>query len=385
MQIRLKSLKNILSELWNNIKLYYFFLKLNPIMKTKNNLLSAVILLMSVFAIALTGCTEEDSNKALEADLSVTITTSSANAYVGHDLNYTITVKNNGPKDALNVKAIATLPGTVSFVGADNDGSPSGGKVNWNLSTLASGKTSNLSVVLNVNNGISEGTEIKITVAVSSDTNDPKSDNNTASSEINVSVPPDDGPISGTVTGIINENEYVESQSNGSVFFNRIPHTLDKFIELQNQIAHTPQGAVAMMLIAMRIYQQYPIEGMKCMTAACTGSLIVPSSAAGSYGGYIMSNVSTLKERLKIYPYLPFIYYQGAEPENGYTPDAPPYKANMYTNLYSYSQSSGGMWIKLFVETKGADSNRPVSVRKAGNIYKVVEYSSLYLGPKPPK
>lgn len=354
-------------------------------MKTKNNLLSAVILVMSVLVIALTGCTEEDSNKAMEADLTVTVSTGSANAHVGHDLNYTISVKNNGPKDALNVKAVATLPSTVSFVGADNDGSLSGGKVNWNLTTLSSGKTANLALMININNGVAEGTEIKISASVSSDTDDPESDNNSSSAEITVSVPPDDGEISGTVSGIINENEYIESESSGGVSFNRIPHTIEKFVELQNQIAHTPQGAVTMMLIAMRIYQQYPVEGMKCLTAACTGSLTVPSSAAGSYEGYIMSNVNTLKDRLKSYPYLPYIYYQGAEPENGYTPDAPPYRVNMYTNLYSYSPSSDGMWIKLFVETKGADSNRPVSVRKAGSIFKVVEYSSLYLGPKPPK
>ena len=266
-------------------------------MNAKHKLIKALLLLLPVFIIALGACNDDDSNKALEADLSVTVSTGSANAHVGHDLNYTITVKNNGPKDALNVKAIATLPSSVSFIGADNDGSLSGGKVNWILTTLASGKTANLALIISVNNGVAEGTEIKISATVSSDTNDPKSDNNSSSAEITVSVPPDDGEISGTVSGMINENEYVETQSTGGVSFNRIPHTIDKFVELQNQISHTPQGAVAMMLIAMRIYQQYPVEGMKCMTAACTGSLIVPSSAAGSYGGYIMSNVNTLKDR----------------------------------------------------------------------------------------
>jgi len=192
-------------------------------------------------------------------------------------------------------------------------------------------------------------------------------------------LPPDTGPITGTIDGVINESEWDPSQSTTTVTISRLCHTIEKFVELQNQIAVKPQGAVVMVIVAMRIYQQYPIEGMKCLTAACTSPLTVPSSASGSYNGEIMANTSTLKGNLKNYPRLPFIYYEGAAPDNGYVPNGPPYVVKLYTNMYSYNEGR----IKLFVETLGADSNRPATVRKIGNIYKVNEFSSLYLAHKP--
>jgi hypothetical protein len=192
-------------------------------------------------------------------------------------------------------------------------------------------------------------------------------------------LPPDTGPITGTIDGVINETQWDPSQSTTTVTISRLCHTIEKFVELQNQIAVKPQGAIVMVIIAMRIYQQYPIEGMKCLTAACTSPLTVSSSAAGSYNGEIVANTSTLKSNLSSYPRLPFIYYEGAAPDNGYVPNGPPYVVKLYTNQYSYNEGR----IKLFVETLGADSNRPATVRKIGNIYKVNEFSSLYLAHKP--
>ncbi len=199
-------------------------------------------------------------------------------------------------------------------------------------------------------------------------------------------LPPDNDPVEGWITGTISESGFDEDASQTTVSINRIPHTLGKFLELRDQIAHTPQGAVVMMIVAFRIYQQYPIEGMKCLTANSTYPLIGPApNNPGAYEGYAMNNTTTLRHRLSELSYLPFIYYLGASPQNGYTPDAPPYQVEMYANPHSYIPSSDGtMRIKLFVKTLGADSARPVTVRKTGELYSVTEYSSLYLSPKPP-
>jgi hypothetical protein len=196
-------------------------------------------------------------------------------------------------------------------------------------------------------------------------------------------LPPDDGAISGTITGTINETQYDDNESTTSVSITRLCHTIEKFVELQNQIAVKPQGAVVMIIVAMYVYQKYPIEGMKCLSAASTSPLTAASTVDGNYQGQIMLGTGTLKNNLLNYPRLPYIYYQGASPQNGYVPTAPPYVVNMYTNTYSYSQASDGLRIKLFVETLGADSNRPCTVKKVGNIYKVTEFSSLYLSHKP--
>lgn len=197
-------------------------------------------------------------------------------------------------------------------------------------------------------------------------------------------LPPDDEPVAGTIFGEISEVDFDAQKSESSIVINRIPHTITKFLELRNQVAHTPQGAAIMMLVAMRIYQQYPIEGMKCLTAACTTPLIVPSTGAGNYDGYVMGNISELKRKLTDYAYLPYIYYEGAGPSNGYKPNGPPYTVDFMVNMYSYiSSTDGSLRIKVYVKTEGADSPRPVTVRKIGDHYKITEYSSLYLAPKP--
>ncbi len=190
-------------------------------------------------------------------------------------------------------------------------------------------------------------------------------------------------PINGQISGIINQNAYDSSQSTTSISINRMCSNLDDFLELQSLIADKPQGAVAMMILAMAIYQQDPIVGKMCLTAASTDPLISPSTAQGSYNGYIITNISRLTENLNTYPHLPFIYFSGASPTNAYTPLAPPYVLDMSTNPYSYSQGGDGLVrIKLFVQTLGADSARPATVKKVGNIYKITEFSSLYLAYK---
>lgn len=197
-------------------------------------------------------------------------------------------------------------------------------------------------------------------------------------------VPPDNDPVIGTVNGEISETVFTESLSTSTIVFNRLPHSLAKFLELRNQVAHTPQGAAAMMVVAMNIYRQYPVEGMKCLTANCTSPLIVPATNnAGAYEGYVMGNTSELQRKLKDYPHLPNVYFKGASPANKYTPDGPPFTMELATNLYSYQSSTdGSIRIKLFVSTLGSDSPRPIVVRKIGNLYMVTEYSSLYLAPK---
>jgi len=196
-------------------------------------------------------------------------------------------------------------------------------------------------------------------------------------------LPSDTDPVIGTIDGEIALAEYSESKSTSIVTINRIPHTIEKFLELRAQIAITPQGAAVMMIVAMRIYQQYPVEGMKCLTANCTNPLLASSSEVDSYNGQRMSNISELKRKLTDYIYLPMVYFKGASPSNGYTPIGPPYQAETSVNQYCYTSSTdGSLRIKIFVATQGADSPRPVTVRKVGELYCVTEYSSLYLAPK---
>lgn len=61
--------------------------------------------------------------------------------------------------------------------------------------------------------------------------------------------------------------------------------------------------------------------------------------------------------------YVPFSYFKGATPENDYTPDTP-FQVTFYTNQYSDDQEG---YMKLFVDSGGADHPRSVMLRMRGD------------------
>lgn len=71
--------------------------------------------------------------------------------------------------------------------------------------------------------------------------------------------------------------------------------------------------------------------------------------------------------------YLGKAYFSGASPENNYTPEIP-YKVVVSENPYSYEREG---YAKLFVGSKGADSPRPIELRKANDQWYLWNYSSL--------
>lgn len=57
--------------------------------------------------------------------------------------------------------------------------------------------------------------------------------------------------------------------------------------------------------------------------------------------------------------YLPFSYFEGAAPENNYTPTQP-YKVTVISDHTSNSEEG---YVKLFIRSGGADSPRPIKLR----------------------
>ncbi|MBR4208417.1 MAG: hypothetical protein IKQ88_07470 [Lachnospiraceae bacterium] len=67
-----------------------------------------------------------------------------------------------------------------------------------------------------------------------------------------------------------------------------------------------------------------------------------------------------LKDRLAGKAYKSFSFFAGAAPENGYTPDKP-YSITVSSNPYSFTTEN---WATVYVKSGGADSPRPVKLRK---------------------
>ncbi|MGX8704743.1 MAG: DUF6935 domain-containing protein [Lachnospiraceae bacterium] len=70
-----------------------------------------------------------------------------------------------------------------------------------------------------------------------------------------------------------------------------------------------------------------------------------------------------LKERLAGKTYKPFSFFEGSSPANNYEP-AKPYVIEVFDGPYSY-QNEG--YATLWLRSSGADSLRPVTLRRKGN------------------
>lgn len=118
-------------------------------------------------------------------------------AVAGTQLQYTITVTNNGPSTALGVVATDRLPAGVSFVsvattvGSCTYGQPTARDLTCNLGNLASGATVTITVTALVAPDVPPGTLLVNEAVVSSSTADPDNANNRVSVTTSVTASAD--------------------------------------------------------------------------------------------------------------------------------------------------------------------------------------------------
>ena len=169
------------------------------------------------------------------------------------------------------------------------------------------------------------------------------------------------------------------SVNNSSVFaksvtINSIPKTYDEFETLYYELATTPEGAVALELVAMEMYRVNKGVGTRCLKLINTDT-----------------NYSTMMRRLpEIFregdsyarPYLVASYMKGASPENGYNPEKPyviqvKHHPNQPTKYYELME---GTVYPMMVYCYGADTPwRPISAFMADGetYYKVQESGGI--------
>jgi uncharacterized repeat protein (TIGR01451 family) len=117
------------------------------------------------------------------ADLAITKSAGAGPFAAGGNVNYTITVTNNGPSTATGVTVVDTLPAGSTFVSSTpSQGSCSGtGPVTCNLGTLTNGGTATIALVVTTSTTPGMVTN---TATVSSAVSDPNPANNTATSTV---------------------------------------------------------------------------------------------------------------------------------------------------------------------------------------------------------
>ena len=148
------------------------------------------------------------------------------------------------------------------------------------------------------------------------------------------------------------------------IVFQSLPESYEQFINLPQASMSTPFQTAAMAVLAFCFY---PKDREACYKMI--DFLRGPRPMNGADKQFIA-------DRFRAKDYVPRSYFAGATPSNDYQPVAP-YTVEISENQYSYEEQ--GM-AKLFIKSGGADSPRPIKLRKAkdGKWY-LWEYSSILL------
>ncbi|PKA13213.1 hypothetical protein CH372_05045 [Leptospira meyeri] len=172
--------------------------------------------------------------------------------------------------------------------------------------------------------------------------------------------------------------------SRNPVVFSSEPPSIEEFKSLQSSVAATPEGGVAILVLAISLYGKNQELGTKAVTLSVLSKNRQKSTKPSAVDGMVLGNGDQyLLGQLDKYKMLSNGYWKGAEPSNGYTASLP-FTVETYTNPYSGDESSGK--IKLFVATRGASSFRPVTIEKdSDGLWRAKEMSSLFVGMMPAK
>lgn len=132
------------------------------------------------------------------------------------------------------------------------------------------------------------------------------------------------------------------------VVFDKLPVNLQELKECEYSSLSRPEYTVALFLAAMKVYPSDKEEALK-MLQFLQGPRELSTYDKQFIRDRMMDKAS----------YIANSYFEGASVENDYTP-AQPYTVRVTENPYSYSNEG---YAKLFVQSAGADSPRPVVMR----------------------
>ena len=130
--------------------------------------------------------------------------------------------------------------------------------------------------------------------------------------------------------------------------FAQLPKTLAQLQALPEAALDSPYATAALAIAALCRF-----EGDEAAMHEMLDFLKGPES---------LSNLEKqfLRDRLRGKAYKSFSFFAGATPENGYAPQQP-YRITVCANPYSFQNEN---WATLYVRSGGADSPRPVKLRK---------------------
>ncbi len=157
-----------------------------------------------------------------------------------------------------------------------------------------------------------------------------------------------------------------------------LPETTEDFQALQDWIGRTPQGAAALMVLALLKLSVDEVQGARFLALAIDRRRLDFST------GFVpRKEIDFLRMQINEQPFLPKSYFCSTDCECGYLLPHPPWVMEFSYNNYSGDMESGPF--KVYVGCTGADSPRPVTVAKGDDgIWRAQEWSSLVVGVRSP-
>lgn len=143
------------------------------------------------------------------------------------------------------------------------------------------------------------------------------------------------------------ENDNNRNQS-WQITFDELPTTLEMLRALPAADLQKPYYAAALLIPALCLWPTNKDEAQYMI------NFLKGPQALSNY------DVQFISERLRGKEYVPFSYFEGATPENGYKPSKP-YVVTISSVPTSFDQAG---YAKFYLRSSGADSPRPVQLRQ---------------------
>jgi len=135
-----------------------------------------------------------------------------------------------------------------------------------------------------------------------------------------------------------------------TITFEQLPESLAEMKKLPESALSTPFMTAALSVCAYCCYAVDKDAGKEML------NFLKGPKPLSNY------DIQFINDRLMDKAYLPFSYFEGAEPSNSYRPNEP-YKITIFEDVYSYKDEG---YAKLNIRSGGADSPRQIVLRRKG-------------------
>ena len=153
------------------------------------------------------------------------------------------------------------------------------------------------------------------------------------------------------------------------IVFQSLPNTYSEFAALPQQDLTRPENTCALFFCALKLFVEKREEGIAAINLL--------------KGPVALSNmdIQFLRDRFMDQTYLPRVYFEGATPQNNYTPSVP-YRVNILSDPRPQDMPDG--YLRFYVRSAGADNPRAMKVRRKGDKWYIWEYFGVVTSVRTP-